>query len=113
MTLPRTANAALPSAPFKTAARAQPVFCYAVSAEASPGLLPRVIGLFAKRDLVPRRCHAATGGADGSDLEIDLQGGRRGRAVWRRGVLRCALWLNARAKQASGFAYLSGRFHQV
>ena len=81
MTLPRTANAALPSAPFKTAARAQPVFCYAVSAEASPGLLPRVIGLFAKRDLVPRRCHAATGGADGSDLEIDMQVSGRDRAT--------------------------------
>jgi hypothetical protein len=38
--------------------------CFQVDADASPGLLPRLLQPFAKRDLVPNRLHAET--TDGS-----------------------------------------------
>ncbi len=37
------------------AAPAPRVFCFSVQAEAGPGILPRVLELFAKRNLVPSR----------------------------------------------------------
>ena len=42
----------------------QPVFaCFLVQAEASPGLLPRLLQPFARRDLVPDAIHAQREGA--------------------------------------------------
>ena len=38
-----------------------PTACFSVVARAEPGVLPRVIELFAKRGLVPTRCHARVG----------------------------------------------------
>lgn len=35
--------------------------------------MPRVLELFAKRNLVPDRWHSDVGGPDGGDLSIDLQ----------------------------------------
>ncbi|MDZ4735522.1 MAG: hypothetical protein SGJ07_04160 [Rhodospirillaceae bacterium] len=64
------------------------IACFAVQADADPGILPRVLGLFAKRSLVPDRLtghrsvrEASVGeryvsGAslnDGDELAIDLQ----------------------------------------
>ncbi|MEX1107958.1 MAG: hypothetical protein WEC00_03510 [Dongiaceae bacterium] len=59
------------------------VACFAVQADADPGILPRVLGLFAKRSLVPVRLtgHRSVregcvpGGSlnDGDELAIDLQ----------------------------------------
>jgi acetolactate synthase regulatory subunit len=55
-----------------------PVWCYGVSADPSPGLLPRVLEYVAKRGLVPLAVHAsrcverdAAGVAD--TLSVDLQ----------------------------------------
>ena len=55
-----------------------PVWCYGVSADPSPGLLPRVLEYVAKRGLVPLAVHAsrcverdAHGVAD--TLSVDLQ----------------------------------------
>jgi hypothetical protein len=57
---------------------AAPVWCYGVSADPSPGLLPRVLEFVAKRGLVPLAVHASRcverdveGVAD--TLSVDLQ----------------------------------------
>lgn len=55
-----------------SAARA-PVFCFAIQAEAEPGVMPRVLELLAKRGLVPLRWHADRVGPGGAELSIDLQ----------------------------------------
>jgi acetolactate synthase small subunit len=51
--------------------------CFSVHARAEPGLMPRVLELFAKRGLVPSSWHSATGGRleNGmeSELTIDIQ----------------------------------------
>jgi acetolactate synthase small subunit len=47
--------------------------CFAVQARAEPGVMPRVLELFAKRGLVPSSWHSATSGADNSELTIDIQ----------------------------------------
>jgi hypothetical protein len=51
--------------------------CFSVHAKAEPGLMPRVLELFAKRGLVPSSWHSATGGRleNGveSELTIDIQ----------------------------------------
>ncbi len=51
----------------------RPVFCFSVLAEAEPGVMPRVLELFAKRGLVPRRWVSDVSGPGGRDLSIDLQ----------------------------------------
>ncbi len=51
----------------------QPVFCFSVLAEAEPGVMPRVLELFAKRNLVPRRWVSDVSGPGGGDLSIDVQ----------------------------------------
>lgn len=53
------------------------VFCFSIQAAAEPGILPRVMELFAKRNLVPSRwvsdlCASANGGP-ARELSIDLQ----------------------------------------
>jgi acetolactate synthase small subunit len=55
------------------AAEAEPTYCFSVQAAADPGLLPRVLELFAKRDLVPSRCHAVLTEPGREELLIDLQ----------------------------------------
>lgn len=52
---------------------AAPVACFAVHARAEPGVMPRVLELFAKRGLVPSTWHSSTGGLDDRELTIDLQ----------------------------------------
>ena len=52
--------------------------CFAIRAEASPGLMPRVLELFAKRNLVPTRWHSDVIVAPPRDgghatLQIDIQ----------------------------------------
>lgn len=52
----------------------QPVTaCFDVHAHAEPGVMPRVLELFAKRGLVPTAWHSATGGTDNASLTIDIQ----------------------------------------
>ena len=55
-----------------------PVWCYGVSADPSPGLLPRVLEFIAKRGLVPLTLHAVRcleRGPQGLEdtLSVDLQ----------------------------------------
>jgi hypothetical protein len=47
--------------------------CFSVHGLADPGLLPRVAGLWAKRGLVPTRCHSAVCGQGDSELYIDIE----------------------------------------
>lgn len=47
--------------------------CFCVEGHADPGLLPRVLELFAKRGLVPERFFAQPSQHDGRGLTIDLQ----------------------------------------
>ncbi|MCW5745819.1 MAG: hypothetical protein KIT36_06435 [Alphaproteobacteria bacterium] len=55
-----------------------PVWCYGVSADPSPGLLPRVLEYVAKRGLVPLTVHASLGveretQGVAETLSVDLQ----------------------------------------
>ena len=47
--------------------------CFYVQARSEPGVMPRVLELFAKRGLVPRKCHSDTSGPGDAALTIDLQ----------------------------------------
>ena len=49
---------------------------FSVQARAEPGVMPRVVELFAKRGLVPQKFHST---ASGSVLTIDVQIGGLGR----------------------------------
>ena len=47
--------------------------CFSVHARAEPGVMPRVLELFAKRGLVPSQLRSSTSGDDESELTIDIQ----------------------------------------
>ena len=49
------------------------IFCFSIHAQAEPGVMPRVLQLFAKRNLVPDRWHSDVLGGSGRDLAIDIQ----------------------------------------
>ena len=51
----------------------QSVHCFSIQAVAEPGVMPRVLELFAKRNLVPKRWHSDVTGPSNQDLSIDLQ----------------------------------------
>ncbi len=57
-------------APTRAASR---VACFSIQAEAEPGVLPRVLELFARRGLVPRRWVSDVTGPGGRELAIDVQ----------------------------------------
>ncbi len=61
------------SAPRNFAAPAERVFCFSVQAEAEPGVMPRVLELFAKRNLVPLRWHSDVTGPGAKELSIEIQ----------------------------------------
>lgn len=71
-----------PSMPQRSAAVLGPAdgsstACFAVHAACGPSVMPRVLGIFAKRGLVPLQCHSvlcpAAGCGRQQDLHIDLQ----------------------------------------
>lgn len=49
------------------------VSCFSILAESEPGVMPRVLALFAKRNLVPSRWISDVGGPSGRELAIDVQ----------------------------------------
>ncbi len=49
------------------------VACFSIQAAAEPGVMPRVLELFAKRGLVPRRWVSDATGPGGRELAIDVQ----------------------------------------
>ena len=50
----------------------RPTARFSVHARAEPGVMPRVLELFAKRGLVPSRWESATFGDNDSELTIDI-----------------------------------------
>ena len=67
-------RAAVPTASHDCAGAPAPsAFWFFLVAEAEPGLLPRVLGQFAKRSLVPEHLHCSHG-PDG--LHLDIRTGR-------------------------------------
>jgi acetolactate synthase small subunit len=52
---------------------AETVYCFSILAAAEPGVMPRVLDLFAKRGLTPSRWHSDVTGKDRNDLSIDVQ----------------------------------------
>jgi acetolactate synthase small subunit len=46
---------------------------FSVHARAEPGVMPRVLELFAKRGLVPSHWHSAVSGVDQARLMIEIQ----------------------------------------
>ncbi len=57
-------------APIRATSR---VACFSIQAEAEPEVMPRVLGLFAKRGLVPWRWISDVTGPGGRELSIDVQ----------------------------------------
>jgi acetolactate synthase small subunit len=47
--------------------------CFSIQANADPGVMSRVLELFAKRGLVPSSWHSRVGGIHDDELIIDLQ----------------------------------------
>jgi acetolactate synthase small subunit len=47
--------------------------CFSVHAHADPGVMPRVLELFAKRGLVPSAWRSSTCGTDQTALTIEIQ----------------------------------------
>ncbi len=66
------------ASPRRTSAPRRPapaprVACFSVHAAAEPGIMPRVLELFAKRNLVPSRWVSDVTGPGGRELSIDIQ----------------------------------------
>lgn len=68
-----TADTAALSQPTASAPHPQRVTCFAIRAIADPGLMPRVLEVFAKRGMTPERWHADRMGPERDELAIDLQ----------------------------------------
>ena len=49
------------------------IACFSVHAHAEPGVMPRVLELFAKRGLIPFVWHSTVCGTDRAELTIDIQ----------------------------------------
>ena len=49
------------------------VSCFSLAAAADPGVLARVISVFAKRGLIPSQVYSTLAGPRSEDLHIDLQ----------------------------------------
>jgi len=73
--------------PSLKAVSAPRTFCFSVLADAAPGVMPRVLELFAKRNLVPSRWHSQVAGQREKELSIDIQveglGGELGHYIAR------------------------------
>ena len=57
----------------RSAPAEQRVVCYSIQAEAEPGVMPRVLEVFAKRNLVPSRWVSDVSGPGARELSIDVQ----------------------------------------
>jgi acetolactate synthase small subunit len=69
MSMPAVPAPAAESRPFDPDQTA----CFAVHGDADPGVMPRVLDLFARRGLTPSSWHSRVGGVRGEELVIDVQ----------------------------------------
>ena len=51
----------------------QPTHCFSLRADSQPGLLPRLIEVFARNGLVPSRWHSDLLGPHDEELSVDIQ----------------------------------------
>lgn len=57
----------------RDAAVVHAVSCFSVTAVAEANVMARVLGIFAKRGILPGQCYSTVCGARDEDLHIDLQ----------------------------------------
>jgi len=69
MSMPTLSAPAFEPRPFDPATTA----CFSIVASADPGVMSRVVELFAKRGLVPSSLHSRVGGLRDDELSIDVQ----------------------------------------
>ena len=55
--------------------QADVVHCFSVRAVADPGMMPRLMELWAKRGLVPDRWHGVRDESGGTNVDIDIESG--------------------------------------
>jgi len=60
---------------------ANAVHCFSVWAVADPGMMPRLMELWAKRGLLPDRWHGVRDAASGDHVEIDIETGEIDQAL--------------------------------
>lgn len=74
-----------------SADQTNPVHCFSVTGMADPGLMSRIMELWAKRGLLPQRWHGGRTGPDGCDVYIDIETAELDRelAVQIASAMRC------------------------
>ncbi len=70
---PRSLRRRSGAEPYSPSRVAAPTICFAVQASAEPDIMPRVLEVFAQRNLVPTRWHSAASDAGNQGLQIDIQ----------------------------------------
>jgi len=63
-----------PAAASRPSAETEPTACFSVHAAANPGIMPRVLELFAKRGLVPTSWTSRVGPEQDLTIDIQIQG---------------------------------------
>jgi acetolactate synthase small subunit len=81
-----SAEANSAAAPRHAPEKAAPVACFSVLTEADPSAVPRVLEVFALRDLIPSQIHVTRSGGDNmrapeAEITIDVQVSGVGRAA--------------------------------
>lgn len=61
--------------------RANAVHCFSVRGIADPGMMPRLMELWAKRGLVPDRWYGARSGVSGTYVDVDIESREIDRAL--------------------------------
>lgn len=56
-----------------SSARSGAVVCFSVRGDADPGMMPRLMELWAKRGFVPERWYAVRSGIDGTHIDVDIE----------------------------------------
>ena len=64
----------LPARSPRAAAEGPRTFCFSVQAAAEPGVIPRVLALFAKRNLVPERWVSDVDGQGALSIDVQVAG---------------------------------------
>ncbi len=71
-----------------TAPVPEPTACFSVQASAEPGVMPRVLELFAKRGLIPSCWHSTVGPSQDLVIDIQMEGMERDQALLLAAAIR-------------------------
>ena len=66
----------------------QPTACFSIQASAEPGVMPRVLELFAKRALIPTSWYSAVGPFRDLTIDIQMEGMDREQALQLAAAMR-------------------------